>query len=70
MTATKPAEGSAASAFDPHASRPLDPAAWRALLAAAFGWLFDGYETYALILVGAVAIGDLMPPDQSAQLPL
>ncbi len=70
MTATKAAEGSPAPAFDRQASRPLDPAAWRALLAAAFGWLFDGYETYALILVGAVAIGDLLPPDQRAQLPL
>ncbi len=42
----------------------------RALLASALGWLFDGYETYALILVGAVAIRDLVAPDQFAQLPL
>ncbi len=46
------------------------PAARRALLASALGWLFDGYETYALILVGAVAIRDLVAPDQLAQLPL
>jgi MFS family permease len=50
------------------AARP--PAAPRALLAAALGWLFDGYETYAVILVGAVAIRDLVAPDQQAQLPL
>ena len=46
------------------------PAARRALLATSLGWLFDGYETYALILVGAVAIGDLVAPDRLAQLPL
>ena len=46
------------------------PAARRALLACGVGWLFDGYETYALILVGAVAIRDLVTPDQLAQLPL
>jgi MFS family permease len=45
-------------------------AARRALLAAGLGWLFDGYETYALILVGAVAIRDLIAPAQLAQLPL
>ena len=39
-------------------------------LAAAWGWLFDGYETYALILVGAAAIRDLVSPDQLVQLPL
>src|SRR5262245_58559483 len=42
----------------------------RALLAAGLGWLFDGYEAYVLILVGAVAIRDLVAPDQLAQLPL
>jgi MFS family permease len=46
------------------------PAARRALLASWLGWLFDGYETFALILVGAVAIRDLVAPDQLAQLPL
>ena len=61
---------------DPAASPPrpvanqASPAARRALLASALGWLFDGYETYALILVGAVAIRDLVAPDQLAQLPL
>src|SRR5262245_56164808 len=42
----------------------------RALLAAWLGLLFDGYEPYALILVGAVAIRDLVAPDDIAQLPL
>ncbi len=61
---------SAASAFDARGARPLDRAAWRALLVAACGWLFDGYETYALILVGALAIRELVPPDHLAQLPI
>ena len=46
------------------------PAARRALLACALGWLFDGYETYALFLVGSVAIRDLVAPGELAQLPL
>jgi MFS family permease len=46
------------------------PTARLALLACALGWLFDGYETYALILVGAIAIRDLIAPDQLAELPL
>src|SRR5262245_14232482 len=45
-------------------------AARRALLAAGLGWLFDGYETYALILVGAPAIRDLVAVDRLGQLPL
>jgi MFS family permease len=40
------------------------------LLACGLGWLFDGYETYALILVGAAAIRDLVAPDELARLPL
>ena len=60
---------------DPSASSPplatqATPAARRALLASALGWLFDGYETYTLFLVGAVAIRDLIAPDQLTQLPL
>ena len=39
-------------------------------MGAALGWLFDGYETYSLILVGAVAIRDLVDADHLAQLPL
>jgi MFS family permease len=42
----------------------------RALLAAGCGWLFDGYESYALILVGPTAIRDLVPAGELAQLPV
>jgi hypothetical protein len=34
----------------------LSGASWRALVASFLGWLFDGYETYALILVAPVVI--------------
>jgi MFS family permease len=54
----------------PPLATEASPAARRALLACALGWLFDGYETYALFLVGAVAIRDLIAPDQLARLPL
>ena len=48
----------------------LSAASWRALVAAFLGWMFDGYETYALILVAAVALRQLLPPDQLASLPI
>lgn len=34
---------------------------WRVLLAAFLGWIFDGYETYALVSVMGVAIPALLP---------
>ena len=37
---------------------------WRALGASWFGWMFDGYETYALVLVMGTAVGELLAPDQ------
>src|SRR5262244_1335972 len=48
----------------------LSAASWRALVASFLGWLFDGYETYALILVAPVALRQLLPPDQLAGLPI
>lgn len=50
--------------------QPLTAASWRALVASFLGWLFDGYENYALILVAAVALRQLLPPDQHASLPI
>jgi MFS family permease len=52
------------------ALRPRNQQAWRALLIAGAGWLFDGYETFALILVGAPAIRDLTPAADLPHLPL
>lgn len=41
--------------------RSLDRSRWRALVAANLGWLFDGFETYALILTAGVALKQLHP---------
>jgi len=48
----------------------LTAASWRALVASFLGWMFDGYETYALILVAGVALRQLLAPDQVASLPI
>jgi MFS family permease len=39
----------------------LGRAQWRSLLAANLGWLFDGFETYALILTAGVVVHELEP---------
>lgn len=41
--------------------RALDRTQWRSLFAANLGWLFDGFETYALILTAAAALRQLTP---------
>jgi len=48
----------------------LTAASWRALIASFLGWMFDGYETYALILVAGVALRQLLPPNQLASIPI
>src|ERR1700681_4028494 len=42
---------------------------WKTLAAANLGWMFDGYETFALILTVGVALHDLLEPSQFAQIP-
>jgi MFS family permease len=49
--------------------RSLERRQWNALLASNLGWLFDGYETYALILTVGVALRQLLEPSQFAQIP-
>lgn len=49
--------------------RSLTKPQWRMLLAANLGWLFDGYETYALILTVGAAMHSLLDPSQFAQIP-
>jgi MFS family permease len=39
----------------------LDRTQWRALFAANLGWLFDGFETYALILTAGTVLHQLTP---------
>jgi MFS family permease len=50
--------------------RSIDVASQRALGASWLGWMFDGYETYALVLVAAIAVHQLVAADQQHQLPL
>jgi MFS family permease len=42
--------------------RALDRQQWNTLAAANLGWLFDGYETYALIVTIGVTLHQLLPP--------
>src|SRR5258705_9932788 len=49
--------------------RSLDRAQWNTLLASNLGWLFDGYETYALIISVGVALPQLLHPAQYGQFP-
>ena len=47
----------------------LDGQQWRTLIAANLGWLFDGFENYALILTAGPALRQLLAPAQQGQLP-
>lgn len=44
--------------------RTLAPVQWRTLIAANLGWLFDGFETYALLLTVGPAMHALLQPAQ------
>jgi len=45
----------------------LDGRQWRSLIAANLGWLFDGFETYALILTAATVLRRLDPSAPASQ---
>ena len=47
----------------------LNRTQWKALAASNLGWLFDGYETYALILTVGVALRQLLDPALYPQIP-
>lgn len=49
--------------------RALNRQQWNALLASNLGWMFDGYETYTLILTVGIALGQLLTPTMHAQIP-
>jgi MFS family permease len=49
--------------------RGLNRSQWNTLLASNLGWLFDGYETYALIIAVGVALRQLLDPSQYPQIP-
>ena len=50
--------------------RSLNRSQWNTLLASNLGWLFDGYETYALIISVGVALHQLLDPSQYPQIPI
>ncbi len=50
--------------------RTLTPVQWHTLIAANLGWLFDGFETYALFLTVAPAMRALLDPSQFKQIPV
>jgi MFS family permease len=49
--------------------KTLNRKQWATLLAANLGWLFDGFENYALILTAAPALTQLLDPSEHAQIP-
>ena len=51
-------------------SATIERSAWRALTASWLGWMFDGYEVYALVLVMATAARQLLPPERLASAPV
>lgn len=49
--------------------RSLDRSQWNTLFATNLGWLFDGYELYALILTIGVALHQLLDASQYVRIP-
>ena len=47
----------------------LSPVQWKTVLASNLGWVFDGFEAYALILTVGTALHQLLQPAQYSQLP-
>ena len=67
--ATLPGELSTEAEPPPVWYRSLNRAQWSALFASNLGWLFDGYETYTLILTVGVALRQLLEPAMYGQIP-
>jgi MFS family permease len=66
---TQLTEVSNATAADAPWYKSLTSSQWKTLIAANLGWLFDGYETYALILTVGPAMHSLLEPSQYSQIP-
>jgi MFS family permease len=49
--------------------RTLSATQWKTLLASNLGWVFDGFETYALILTVGLALRDLLDPSEHSRIP-
>ncbi len=50
--------------------RLLDRSQWNTLIASNLGWMFDGYETFALVMAVGVALRQLLEPSQYGQIPV
>ena len=49
--------------------RTLTATQWKTLAASNLGWMFDGYETFALILTVGIALNQLLDPSLAPQIP-
>jgi hypothetical protein len=49
--------------------RALNRRQWYTLAAANLGWLFDGYESYALLLTMGMAFQQILPTPRHAAIP-
>src|SRR5260221_6639014 len=50
--------------------RALNRSQWNTLIASNLGWMFDGYETFALVMAVGVALRQLLEPSQYGQIPV
>src|SRR5262249_40369099 len=50
--------------------RLLDRSQWNTLIASNLGWMFDGYETFALVIAVGAALRQLLEPAQYPQIPV
>jgi MFS family permease len=50
--------------------KALSRAQWSALVASNLGWVFDGYESYALVLAANAALRQLVDPSRAARFPI
>ena len=50
--------------------RLLSRSQWNTLIASNLGWMFDGYETFALVMAVGVALHQLLEPSQYSQIPV
>lgn len=48
----------------------ISKASWRALVASWLGWMFDGYETWALVLVMMPAVRQVLLPERLPKAPI
>ncbi len=50
--------------------RLLNRSQWNTLIASNLGWMFDGYETFALVMAVGAALRQLLEPSQYPQIPV